>query len=114
YVAETTAQAWDECQDHLWHLLTFYQDILAEAKDAAGDEKPLPASSAQGLRNSPIADTMMIGSPDDVGKKLEQFCKDFHCTDFIMDMQFPGLDPAKATRSMELFASELMPSFGGC
>ena len=113
YVAETTAQAWDECQDHLWHLLTFYQDILAEAKDAAGDEKPLPASSAQGLRNSPLADTMMIGSPDDVGKKLEQFCKDFHCTDFIMDMQFPGLDPAKATRSMELFAAELMPSFGG-
>ena len=113
YVAETTAQAWDECQDHLWHLLTFYQDILAEAKDAAGDEKPLPASSAKELRNSSIADTMMIGSPDDVGQKLEQFCKDFHCTDFIMDMQFPGLEPAKATRSMELFAAELMPSFKG-
>jgi alkanesulfonate monooxygenase SsuD/methylene tetrahydromethanopterin reductase-like flavin-dependent oxidoreductase (luciferase family) len=113
YVAETTAQAWDECQDHLWHLLTFYQDILAEAKDAAGDEKPLPASSAQELRNSSIADMMMIGSPDDVGKKLEQFCKDFHCTDFIMDMQFPGLEPAKATRSMELFAAELMPSLKG-
>ena len=113
YVAETTTQAWDECEDHLWHLLTFYQDILAEAKDAPGDEKPLPASSAKELRNSSIADTMMIGSPDDVGKKLEQFCQDFHCTDFIMDMQLPGLEPAKATRSMELFAAELMPSFKG-
>ena len=47
----------------------------------------------------------------DVGKKLEQFCKEYRCTDFITDMQLPGLDPAKATRSMELFAAELMPSF---
>jgi hypothetical protein len=30
---------------------------------------------------------------------------------FIMDMRFPGLDPARAIRSMELFATGLMPSF---
>jgi alkanesulfonate monooxygenase SsuD/methylene tetrahydromethanopterin reductase-like flavin-dependent oxidoreductase (luciferase family) len=111
YVAETTEKAWDECEEHLWHLLTFYQDILAEAKDAEGDDTPLPASSAKELRNSPLAENMLIGSPDDVGKKLEKFCDDFMCTDFIMDMQLPGIDPAKATRSMELFATELMPSF---
>lgn len=111
YVAETAQQAWDECEDHLWHLLTFYQDILSEAKDAKGDEKPLPASGPKELRHSPVADGMFIGTPDEVGKKLEQFCTDYQCTDFIMDMQFPGLEPAKATRSMELFATEVMPSF---
>jgi alkanesulfonate monooxygenase SsuD/methylene tetrahydromethanopterin reductase-like flavin-dependent oxidoreductase (luciferase family) len=111
YVAESSDQAWDECQDHLWHLMTFYQDILAEANDAAGDTSPLPATNAKELRNSPAADAMLIGTPDEVGKKLEQFCQDFQCTDFIMDMQFPGLDPAKSTRSMELFAAEIMPSF---
>jgi len=111
YVAESSDQAWDECQDHLWHLMTFYQDILAEANDAAGDTSPLPAANAKELRNSPAADAMLIGTPDEVGKKLEQFCQDFQCTDFIMDMQLPGLDPAKSTRSMELFAAEIMPSF---
>jgi len=111
YVAPTTEQAWDECEAHLWHLLTFYQEILAEAKDAEGDDTPLPAANASELRHSPIADSMLIGSPDDVGKKLERFCAEYRCTDFIMDMQLPGIDPAKATRSMELFAAELMPSF---
>jgi alkanesulfonate monooxygenase SsuD/methylene tetrahydromethanopterin reductase-like flavin-dependent oxidoreductase (luciferase family) len=111
YVAATEAQAWDECEEHLWRLLTFYQDILAEAKDAAGDDKPLPVSAPHDLRHSSIADGMLIGSPDQVGKKLEQFSNEYQCTDFIMDMQFPGLDPAKATRSMELFATELMPNF---
>jgi len=111
YVAPTREQAWDECEDHLWHLLTFYKDILAEAKDAAGDDAPLPAENARGLRDSPLAQDLFIGSPDDVGKQLEQFCTDYYCTDFIMDMQLPGLDPAKANRSMELFARELMPNF---
>ncbi|TDJ63297.1 MAG: LLM class flavin-dependent oxidoreductase [Proteobacteria bacterium] len=111
YLANSNAQAWDECQDHLWHLLTFYQDILAEANDADGDDKPLPASGPAELRHSPLAAQMLIGSPDDVGKKLEHFCQNHQCTDFIMDMQFPGIDPAKATRSMELFARELMPNF---
>jgi alkanesulfonate monooxygenase SsuD/methylene tetrahydromethanopterin reductase-like flavin-dependent oxidoreductase (luciferase family) len=111
YVANTTEQAWDECEEHLWHLLTFYQDILAEAKDAAGDDTPLPASSARELRHSALAENMMIGSPDDIAKKLETFCAQYQCTDFIMDMQLPGIEPAKATHSMELFASEIMPSF---
>ena len=111
YVAPTESQAWDECQDHLWHLLTFYQDILSEAKDAEGDDKPLPAASAAELRNSPVADGMLIGTPDQVAEKLTAFRQEYRCTDFIMDMQFPGLDPAKASASMELFAREIMPHF---
>jgi hypothetical protein len=46
-----------------------------------------------------------------VAKKLERFCQDFLCTHFIMGTQLPGLDPKKATRSLELFAKEVMPSF---
>ncbi|MGR8947914.1 MAG: LLM class flavin-dependent oxidoreductase [Gammaproteobacteria bacterium] len=111
YTAASESQAWDECQDHLWHLLTFYQDILSEAKDAEGDDKPLPANNAAELRHSPIADGMMIGTPDQVAEKLQSFCDNYVCTDFIMDMQFPGIDPALATRSMELFAAEVMPNF---
>jgi alkanesulfonate monooxygenase SsuD/methylene tetrahydromethanopterin reductase-like flavin-dependent oxidoreductase (luciferase family) len=53
----------------------------------------------------------MIGTPDQVGKKMEQFSKEFQCTHFIMSTQLAGLDPKKATRSMELFAREIMPSF---
>ncbi len=58
-----------------------------------------------------MADAMMIGTPEQVARKMERFCKDYKCTDFIMDTQMPGMDPAKGTRWMELFAREVMPHF---
>ncbi len=111
YTAPTEDQAWDECQDHLFHMLEFYQDILSEAKDAVGDDAPLPVTKPADMRNSVLADHFMIGTPDQVSAKIEKFSQDFKCTDFIMGTQFPGLDPALGTRSLELFAKEVMPNF---
>ncbi len=111
YCAETEDQAWNECQEHLWHLLEFYHDILAEAKDAAGDEQPLPVDKPADMRHSILADHFMIGTPDQVAAKIERFKEEFQCTDFIMATQFPGLDPVKGMRALELFATEVMPRF---
>lgn len=111
YTAPTEDRAWDECQDHLFHMLEFYQDILSEAKDAVGDDAPLPVTKPADMRNSVLADHFMIGTPDQVSAKIEKFSQDFKCTDFIMGTQFPGLDPALGTRSLELFAKEVMPNF---
>ncbi len=111
YVAESEDRAWQDVQEQLFHLLTFYHDILSEAKDAAGDDAPLPFAKPEEIRSSPIAKGMMIGTPTQVTEKLERFCDEYRCTDFIMGTQFPGLDPAKGTRSLELFAKEVMPRF---
>ena len=53
----------------------------------------------------------MIGTPDQVARKLERFQRQFRCTHFIMSTQLPGMDPRKGTRSLELFAKEVMPAF---
>lgn len=111
YTAETEDQAWDECQDHLFHMLEFYQDILSEAKDAEGDDAPLPVTTPSDMRHSVLAEHFMIGTPDQVAAKIERFQQEFACTDFIMGTQFPGLDPDKGTRALELFAREVMPRF---
>ncbi len=111
YCAETEDQAWNECQDHLFHMLEFYQDILSEANDAEGDDRPLPVQKPADMRHSVLADHFMIGTPDQVATKLERFIGEFRCTDFIMGTQFPGLDPAKGTRALEMFAKEVMPRF---
>lgn len=113
YCAETEDRAWEECQHHLFHLFDFYQDILSEAKDAEGDDAPLPVSRAEDIRHSPLAEALFIGTPDQVARKMESFCASYQCTDFIMDCQFPGLDPALGTKSLELFAKEVMPAFRG-
>ena len=111
YCAESEDQAWAESQDHLFHMLEFYQDILAEAKDAEGDDAPLPVTKPADMRHSVLADHFMIGTPKQVVAKMEKFLSEYQCTDFIMNTQFPGLDPAKGTRAMELFAREVMPKF---
>ena len=113
YCAESEDQAWADSQDHLFHMLEFYQDILAEAKDAEGDDKPLPVTKASDIRHSVLAEHFMIGTPQQVTAKMEKFLGEYQCTDFIMNTQFPGLDPAKGTRAMELFAQEVMPKFRG-
>ncbi len=112
YCAETEDQAWDECQDHLFHMLDFYRDIIEEAGDAEGDtEMGSSLTKPEDMRNSVLADVFMIGTPDQVTEKMEKFTSEFHCTDFILNSQFPGIDPSKATRALELFATEVMPRF---
>ncbi len=111
YCAETEDAAWDECQDHLFHMLEFYQDILSEAKDAEGDDAPLPVTTPSDMRNSVLAEHFMIGTPDQVNAKIDKFLSEYRCTDFIMATQFPGLDPRKGQRALELFAQEVMPNF---
>lgn len=111
YVAESEDKAWNDISEHLFHLMDFYQDILSNANDAEGDTNPLPFDKPEQIRQSAFAKVGLIGTPDQVNAKLETFQKEFHCTDFIMDMQYPGMDPAKGTRSLELFAKEVMPNF---
>ena len=53
----------------------------------------------------------MIGTPDQVAQKMERFAAEYRCTHFIMSTQLAGMDPRKSTRSLELFAKEIMPAF---
>jgi alkanesulfonate monooxygenase SsuD/methylene tetrahydromethanopterin reductase-like flavin-dependent oxidoreductase (luciferase family) len=112
YCAETEDQAWEECQDHLFHMLDFYRDIIEEAGDAEGDtEMGNSLTKPEDMRNSVLADVFMIGTPDQVSEKMSKFISEYKCTDFILNSQFPGLSPEKGTRALELFATEVMPRF---
>ncbi|MBI4693357.1 MAG: LLM class flavin-dependent oxidoreductase [Gammaproteobacteria bacterium] len=111
YCAKTEEEAWEQCQHHLWHVFGYYADVLASSNDVEGDAIPMPCARAEELRSSPLADVLFVGTPDTVARKFEQFRKDFPCTDFIMSTHFAGIDPKLSTRSMELFAQEVMPAF---
>jgi len=111
YLAESEDQAWEDTQEHIFEMMRYYGEILAEANDAPGDDRMWTISRPEEIRRSGFGRAVMIGTPDQVGKKLERFRRDYSCTHFIMSTQLPGLDPRKATRSLELFARELMPAF---
>jgi alkanesulfonate monooxygenase SsuD/methylene tetrahydromethanopterin reductase-like flavin-dependent oxidoreductase (luciferase family) len=55
----------------------------------------------------------MIGTPDHVARKLARFRDEYSCTHFIMASQLPRIDSGVVTRSFDLFARGVMPSFRG-
>jgi alkanesulfonate monooxygenase SsuD/methylene tetrahydromethanopterin reductase-like flavin-dependent oxidoreductase (luciferase family) len=111
YVAETEDQAWEDVQEHLHYSMQYYGIILAEANDAPGDADGWRFKHASELRDSGFGRAAMIGTPDQVAQKMEKFRQRYHCTHFVMGTQLPGLGPQKVTRSLELFAKEVMPGF---
>lgn len=82
-----------------------------EAKDAPGDENVWDLRDARELRTSKYAEALMIGTPEECARKLEKFRSEYACTHFVMSSHFPGMDPGKSTRSLELFAREVVPHF---
>lgn len=112
YVAPTYEQAWNDVQDHLHYMLSWYGRWVAEAKDFRGAEQFGQLPPAKELRNviDQLIGRPIVGSPEDVGRQIEEMTKKVRTTHLVMGMHLPGLDPAQSQRSMELFAKELMPA----
>ena len=111
YVAESEDQAWEDTGAHIHSMMGYYGKILAEANDVPGDEGMWKFSRSDDIRNSSFGRAVMIGTPDQVARKIETFRKEYQCTHFVMATQLAGMDPKKGTRALELFAKEVMPAF---
>lgn len=109
YVAPSADQAWADAAPHLHYMMKEYGEWLSEANDAEGDREVWEISSPSAIRNSPIAENLMIGTPDEVSAKIRKFQAEYVCTHFVMATQLPGMEAEKATKSLELFAKEVMP-----
>jgi alkanesulfonate monooxygenase SsuD/methylene tetrahydromethanopterin reductase-like flavin-dependent oxidoreductase (luciferase family) len=111
YVAESEDRAWQDTQEHVFSMMEYYGKILAEANDVPGDEGMWTIRRPEDIRHSGFGRAVMIGTPDQVARKIERFRAEYHCTHFVMATQLAGMDPEKGTRSLELFAKEVMPAF---
>ena len=73
---------------------------------------PLPIDGPEDIRYSALAKTsVFVGTPDQVAEKIDQFCNDYTCTDFILSSHFAGMNPKKSGASNALFAKYVMPRF---
>ena len=53
--------------------------------------------------------TSVLGTPSEVAAQLEEILASTPMTELIIVMQLPGLDPAKARRSLDRFGAEVLP-----
>jgi alkanesulfonate monooxygenase SsuD/methylene tetrahydromethanopterin reductase-like flavin-dependent oxidoreductase (luciferase family) len=53
--------------------------------------------------------TSVLGTPDEVRIRLNEIIETTPMTELIVVSQLPGLDPAKARRSLDRFGAEVLP-----
>jgi len=53
--------------------------------------------------------TSVLGTASEVAAKLEEVLASTPMTELVVVMQLPGLDPAKARRSLDRFGAEVLP-----
>lgn len=113
YVAPTRDQAWEDAQEHLHYMLSVYAQWLGEAMDFDGGlyaGQGLPSVSELRHADTGLIGAPMIGTPDDIAAEIERMGKSIRTTHLVCGMHLPGLAPAKAQASMELFAREVLPA----
>jgi alkanesulfonate monooxygenase SsuD/methylene tetrahydromethanopterin reductase-like flavin-dependent oxidoreductase (luciferase family) len=111
YVAPSADEAWTAMAEPLHRSMAYYETAMREAGDLPEDEHSWPFESVDELRRSGFARAAMVGTPDHVCEQLSRFADNSHVTDVICSMQLAGMDPEVTTRSMELFAREVIPAF---
>jgi len=103
YVADSAEQAWADIERPLMYQAELYSRWISRAQGID------PSQSF--IRPDPerLRRTSVIGTPAQVRDRLREILQKHHYTELILVTQLPGLDPAKAYRSLERFGTEVMP-----
>lgn len=101
YIADSEEEAWREVEPSLMYQMGLYGKWLSEGAITIG-----------GFRADPIAlrKGAIIGPPEVVAIRLREFIANAGATEVVLAMQLPGLDPHKTMRSLERFATEVLPA----
>ena len=104
YIADSEEQAWRDTRDALMYQAELYGKWLSAAAGTTDQSKVLirpdagPAATHQRARNGLRS-----------RRALEEILASTPMTELIVVTQLPGLDPAKARRSLDRFGAEVLP-----
>jgi alkanesulfonate monooxygenase SsuD/methylene tetrahydromethanopterin reductase-like flavin-dependent oxidoreductase (luciferase family) len=106
YIAATAQEAWQEVGDALMYQAEHYGRWLSKAAGTTDMSKVLIRPDPERLKH-----TSILGPPEEVRTRIAEVIESGPITDLITVAQLPGLDPAKARRSLERFGREVLPAF---
>lgn len=99
YVADSEAQAWKDIEPAAMYQAALYGKWLS----AADGVSPIRPDADRIRRNA------VLGTPAEVADRLKKIIDATPMTELILATQLPGLSPKKAMRSLERFATEVLP-----
>ena len=106
YIAASAEEAWREVGDALMYQAEHYGKWLSAAAGTTDMSKVLIRPDPERLKH-----TSILGSPNEVRAQIAEVIESAPYTDLITVTQLPGLEPAKARRSLERFGREVLPAF---
>ena len=106
YIAATAQEAWKEVGDALMYQAQHYGKWLSAAAGTSDMSQVLIRPDPERLKR-----TSILGPPEEVRARITAVIESGPITDMITVAQLPGLDPAKARRSLERFGREVLPAF---
>jgi alkanesulfonate monooxygenase SsuD/methylene tetrahydromethanopterin reductase-like flavin-dependent oxidoreductase (luciferase family) len=103
YIADSAQEAWKDIEGPSMYWAEHYGRWLSQH---AGTD----ISKAQ-IRPDPerLKRVSVMGPPEEVRGRLARIIEEDQLTDLIINTQLPGLDPAKAMRSLVRFGTEVLP-----
>jgi alkanesulfonate monooxygenase SsuD/methylene tetrahydromethanopterin reductase-like flavin-dependent oxidoreductase (luciferase family) len=113
YLAPTRDKAYDIAEKHVHYMLSSYGEWMGKASDLPTDAAMRNIPPVEQLRQPEVArffgEAVIIGTPDDALRMLETYQHKTRFTHLVIVMQLPGMNFGDGTRSMELFAKEVLP-----
>jgi|YelNatPaOPRAMG01_1025707.scaffolds.fasta_scaffold03774_3 alkanesulfonate monooxygenase SsuD/methylene tetrahydromethanopterin reductase-like flavin-dependent oxidoreductase (luciferase family) len=106
YIADSEEEAWRDTRDSLMYQAELYGQWLKAAQALGGGRgEVLIRPDPERLRS-----TSILGPAARVRERLAEILDTTPMTELIVVMQLPGLAPTKVRRSMERFATEVLPA----
>lgn len=105
FLDEDDERAWAVAGEHVLYQQNQYQQWFREAGDRPSDDFAAATSRAD-LREGSI----LVGSPDRVLDRIQAFNAQVPFTHFSFWCLLPGMRLEPALRSLDLFASEVLPA----
>jgi hypothetical protein len=103
HLATTRDRAWDEAQEGVY----WYRDFYTTGRSITGTKRYVPPSPYD-LRTE-TNPPELVGSPDDILRRLEPQLKDSRVTHFGLLHRLAGMSTDVSRSSLELYAKEVMP-----
>jgi alkanesulfonate monooxygenase SsuD/methylene tetrahydromethanopterin reductase-like flavin-dependent oxidoreductase (luciferase family) len=103
YVCEDPDEGWNDVKEHYLYVYNTYRKWFAEAGDFT--------ALGPGLDHADqlSRDLHIVGTPEMVLDRLSELNQQFPISDLIFWARPPGLDVARCARSLELFATRVLP-----